>query len=73
MFPLLMRLVEKTLGKVFQSLIVTVKAGRDKQADVGGDKLQVDLAVAGGLGGLVVVPVYLPGGRGHASGRVAER
>ncbi|KAL0626310.1 hypothetical protein AAY473_005367 [Plecturocebus cupreus] len=49
MFPLLMRLVKKVLGKVLQSHIIAVKVGRHGQVNMGGAELQVDLAVDGGL------------------------
>ena len=49
MFPLLMRLVKKILGKVLQSHVIVVKVARHGQVDVGGVELQVNLAVDGGL------------------------
>ena len=64
MFPLFMRLVKKTLGKVLQSHIIVVKVVRHGQVDVVSIELQVDLAVDGGLRVLVVVLTHLKGGRG---------
>ena len=64
MFPLLMRLVKKILGKVLQSHVIVVKVARHGQVDVGSVELQVDLAVDGGLRVLVVVLTHRKGGRG---------
>ena len=47
MFPLLMRLVKKILGKVLQSHIIAVKVVRHGQVDVGSVELQVDLEADG--------------------------
>ena len=65
MYPLLMRLVKKMLGKVLQSHIIVVKVVRHGQVDVVSIELQVDLAVDGGLQVLVVVLAHLQDGHGH--------
>ena len=62
MFPLLMRLVKKVLGKVLQSHIIAVKIVGHGQVHIGGVELQVDLAVDGSLRVLVVVLALLRGG-----------
>ena len=49
MFPLLMRLVKKILGKVLQSHIIAIRVVRHGQEEVGRVELQVDLAVDGDL------------------------
>ena len=59
MFPLFMRLVKKTLGKVLQSHIIVVKVVRHGQVDVESVELPVDLEVDGGLQILVEVLAHL--------------
>ena len=68
MFPLLMRLVKKILGKVLQSRIIMVKVVRHGQVDIGSVEPQVDLAVVGSLRVLVVVLAHLRDGCGHDGG-----